>query len=214
MGEKTPKMNHLLRNLDSGKSTIAKDLPFEVLFSVCPLSKALGHQFQHAGSSAEAVNIRLAGQRQPCSVWITDSPLSILSRERSKIKALEKAEKFAEAFQEGISSCHWTWGGERKPLLLSISEVDINPSWPPAHSYHYCTLPALQFPKIVSKVFLACLFFHMAKAKLSPLVLLDLNLIGLLFNSLCNTVFCQDIFVCLLATTNAVSTGLGILFIS
>lgn len=54
----------------------------------------------------------------------------------------------------------------------------------------------------------------MAKAKLSLLVLLDLNLIGLLFNSLYNTVFYQDIFDCLLAATNAVSTRLGILFIS
>lgn len=104
---------------------------------------------------------------------------------------------------------------KRKSLLLRTSKVDISPPESPAHSYYYSILSVLEVQKIVGKVFLACLFFHMAKAKLSPLVPLDLKLTRLFFfNNSNRTLFCQNVFVCVPVTSNAASTGLGILFIS
>lgn len=104
---------------------------------------------------------------------------------------------------------------KRKPSLLSTSKVDISPPESPAYSCYYSILSVLESQKIVGKVFLACLFFHMAKAKLSPLVPLDLKSTRLFFfNNSYSTLFCQDIFVCVPVTSTAASTGLGILFIS
>lgn len=103
---------------------------------------------------------------------------------------------------------------KRKPLLLRTFKVGSSPPESPAYSCYYSTLSVLESQKIVGKVFLACLFFHMAKAKLSPSVPLDLKSRRLFFNNSYSTLFCQDIFVCVPVTSTAASTGLGILFIS
>lgn len=75
----------------------------------------------------------------------------------------------------------------------------------------------LQFQKIVSKMFFGLFIFPCIKGKAFPFAPIEscpavTRL--LFFNKSYSTFFCQDIFVCAPATPNAVSAGLGILFIS
>jgi len=177
-----------------------------------PFSKTLGHQLHNIGSSIEAMRLQIAkGSCASCLLYrvMRDPRLRWWNKLRNSLKHFRRV--FSLVVPDRTT-------GKRKGKenqLVSAFKADTSPPQTPAHSYCYSTLSVLQFQKIVGRMFLACLFFHMAKAKLSPLLPLDLKLTRLFFfNNSYSTLFCQDFFVCVPATSNAVSTGLGILFIS